>query len=48
MKSGLRLAAHIVGIGKTERHTGVWWRKRLVGKTKHRWDDNIKLYLKEI
>jgi len=32
-------------------HTGFWWghlKERPLGRPRHRWEDNIKMYLQEV
>jgi hypothetical protein len=49
MKSRMmRLAARVTGNGETEASIECWWRKRPTGKSRLRWDDNIKVDFKEI
>jgi hypothetical protein len=37
---------HVWVRGKVYR--GVWWGKRLFGRPRRRWEDNIKIYLQKI
>ena len=34
--------------GKGEGGTGFWWGKRPLGRTRRRWEDNIKMDLQEV
>ena len=47
----IRWAGHVARMGRTEAHTGFWWgnmRERSLGRSRHRWEDNIKKDLKEM
>jgi len=42
----MRLAEHVALMGRVEVFTGFWWGnngKRPLGRSRHRWKDNIKM-----
>jgi hypothetical protein len=44
---------HVERMGRGEVYTGVWWGnlregKRALGRPRHRWEDNIKMDLREV
>jgi len=47
----MRWGGHVACMGR-DVHTGFWWGnpegKRLFGRPRHRWEDNIKLDLHEV
>jgi hypothetical protein len=48
----MRWARHVVGMGRGEEYTGIWWGKpegkRPLGRTRRRWDDDFKMDLQEV
>jgi len=47
----MRWAGNLARIGAEEVHTGFWlgtWRKETTRKTRRRWEDNIKMDLREV
>ena len=43
----MRWAGHVVRRGGAV-HEGFWWGNRSLGRPRHRWEDNIKMDLKEV
>jgi hypothetical protein len=52
MISRMRWAGHVGCMGRREACIGLWWGslrgKRPLGRTRHRWEDNIKMDIKEV
>jgi hypothetical protein len=48
----MRWVVHVARIGRRRAFRGFWWRKREgkrpIGRPRHRWEDNIKMYLQEV
>jgi len=46
----IRLAGHVARMGRAETFIGFWWGgpKRPLGKPRLKWEDNIKMDLREI
>jgi hypothetical protein len=48
----IRCAGHVARMGRREMHTGFWWesqeRERPLGRPRRRWEDNIKMDLREM
>jgi uncharacterized protein YebE (UPF0316 family) len=48
----MRWAGYVAGMGRREMHIGFWWEsietKRPLGRPRCRWEDNIKMDIKEI
>ena len=49
IKSRMRWAGQVARMGRGEAYTGFWWGKlRILCRTRHRWEDNIKMDLQEV
>jgi hypothetical protein len=48
----MRWTEHVARMGRRGMYAGFWWEsqkeKRLLGRPKRRWEDNIKMDLREI
>ena len=48
----MKWAVHIACMGRKEVHNGFWWGKpegnKPLGRPRHRWEDNIKIDVREV
>jgi hypothetical protein len=45
------MTEHVVRMRRAEMYTGFWWKsegKRLIGRPRPRWEDNIKMDLQKV